>query len=92
MKRTTLHNAMNITRFEEVADHHLGARGSEGRRPFVLASHHRANRKPSIEEQAGDSASDRPQLAGCPGYQYRSVIYHPAHLLAPGNCLIISKP
>ena len=47
--------------------------------------------KPSIEEQAGDSASDRPQLAGCPGYQYRSVIYHAPYLLAPGNSLNISK-
>jgi hypothetical protein len=30
-------------------------------------------------------------LAGCPGYQYRSVIYHAPYLLAPGNSLIISK-
>src|SRR5216684_1729723 len=84
-------DAINITRFEEVADHHFGAGGSQERRPFVLAPHHGANRKPSIEEQAGDSASDRPQLAGCPGYQYRSVIYHAPYLLAPGNSLIISK-
>src|SRR5258706_14771909 len=50
-----------------------------------------ANRNPSIEEQAGDSASDRPQLAGCPGYQRRSVVCHAPSLLAPGNRLILSK-
>jgi len=44
-----------------------------------LAPHHGANPKPSIEEQAGDSASDRPQLARGAGHQYRSVIY--IHLL-----------
>jgi hypothetical protein len=59
-------DAINITRIEEVTDHHLGAGGSQGRSPFVLAPHHGANPKPSIEEQAGDSASDRLQLARGP--------------------------
>ena len=63
-------DAINITWFEEVADRHFGARGSQRRRPFVLAPHHGANRKSSVEEQAGESTSDRPRLAGCPGYQY----------------------
>jgi hypothetical protein len=30
-------------------------------------------------------------LAGCPGYQYQSVINHAAYLLAPGTCVIICK-
>src|ERR1700687_3711840 len=76
-------DAIDITRCEEVADHHLGAGGSQRRSPFVLAPHHGANPKPSIEEQAGDSASDRPHLAACPGYQYQSVIYHAPYFLAP---------
>jgi hypothetical protein len=42
-------DAINIARFEEVADHHLGSGGSEGRRTFVVAPHHGANRKTSIE-------------------------------------------
>ena len=47
--------------------------------------------KPSIEEKAGDGVSDRPQLARCPGYQYRSVICHAPYPLAPIICLIISN-
>jgi hypothetical protein len=32
---------------------------------------------------------DRPELASCPGYKYRSVIYHAPSLLASGNRLIV---
>ena len=73
---TAVDDSIDIGRFEEVSDHHLGAGGSQGRRPVVLAADHGANRKPAIEEQAGHGSPDRPELTGCPGYKDRSVIYH----------------
>jgi hypothetical protein len=72
---------MDVGRFEEVSDDHLGASGPQGRRPVVFAADHGANRKPALEEQASHGSPDRPELTGCPGYKDRSVIGHATALL-----------
>jgi hypothetical protein len=73
-------DAIDVGRFEQVADHDLGASGPQGRRPVILAADHGANRKPALEEQAGHGSPDRPELTGCPGYEDRSVIGHATSL------------
>jgi hypothetical protein len=50
---TAADDPIDVGRFEQVSDHHLGAGGREGRRPVVLAADHGANRKLALEEQAG---------------------------------------
>src|SRR5262249_56546505 len=77
---TAADDSINVARFEEVSNHHLGAGGPQGRRPVVLAADHGANRKPALQEQAGHGTSDRPELTGCPGYEDRSLIGHATSL------------
>jgi hypothetical protein len=67
---------MDVGRFEEVPDDHFGAGGPQGRRAIILAANHGANRKPAIEEQAGDRSPDGAELTGCPGDENRSVVSH----------------
>src|SRR6185437_8133010 len=83
---------INVGRFQEVADHHLGASGPQGRRPLVLASDHGADREASLQEQADHGPSHRPKLPGCSGNLDRSVIGHvyllfmePWFIIAPEN-------
>ena len=64
---TAADDPRDVGRFEEIADHHLGASSSQGRRPVVLAADHSTHRQPALEEQAGHGASDRPELTGGPG-------------------------
>jgi hypothetical protein len=73
---TATDDPIDVGRFEEVSDHHLGASGPQAHRPIVLAAHHGANREPAIEEQPGHGSPDRAELTGCPGYEDRSVIGH----------------
>src|SRR5207247_6113318 len=77
---TAADDPIDVGRFEEVADHHLGASGPQGRRPVVLAADHGAHRKPAIEEQAGHGSPDRPELTGCSGYEDQFVIGHATSL------------
>ena len=74
---------MDVGRFEEVSDDHLGASGPQGRRPVVLAVDHRANRKPAIEEQAGHGSPDRPELTGCASYDDWCAVGHVTSSIAP---------
>jgi hypothetical protein len=71
---TAINDAIDIGRFEQVSDDHLGASGSQGRSALVLATDHGANRQPTLEEQTGHGSPDRPELTGCPGYEDRSII------------------
>jgi hypothetical protein len=71
---TAADDPIDVGRFEQVSDHHLGASGPQGRCSIVLAADHGANRKPAIEEQPGHGAPDRAELTGCSGYEDRSVI------------------
>jgi hypothetical protein len=57
---TAADHPIDVGRFEEVSDHHLGARVPQGRRPVVLAADHGANRKPAIEEQLGHGSPTAP--------------------------------
>src|SRR5882724_1121757 len=77
---TAADDPIDVGRFEEVSDHHLGAGGPQGRRPVVLAADHGANRKPAIEERTGHGSPDRPELTGGPGDEDRSVIGHATSL------------
>src|SRR5262249_13925361 len=77
---TAADDPIDVGRFAEAADHHLGAGGPHRRRSVVLAADHGANRKPALKEQAGDGSPDRPELTGCPGYKDRSVIGHATSL------------
>ena len=87
---------IDVDRFEQVSGHHLGASRPQGRRSFVLAVNHGANRKPAIEEQAGHGSPDRAELTGCPGDEDRSVIVHTTSLpfaeLFASNALDLSRP
>jgi hypothetical protein len=62
---------IDVGRFEEVSNHHLGAGGPQGRRPVVLAADHGTNREPALQEQAGHGSPDCPELTGCPGHEDR---------------------
>jgi hypothetical protein len=62
---------MDVRRFEQVPDDHLGAGRAQGRRPVVLAADHGADREPAIEEQAGHASPDRAELARRPGDEDR---------------------
>jgi len=62
-------DAIDVGGFEEVSDHYLGSGGSQGRRPLVLAAHHGANRKPTLEEQPGHCSPNPAELTGCSGYE-----------------------
>src|SRR6202043_1145820 len=77
---TAVDDPIDIGRFEQVSDHHLGAGGPQRCRPIILATHHGANRKPAIEEQAGHGSPDCPEFTGCPGYEERSVCGHATSL------------
>jgi len=87
---------IDVDGFEQVSGHHLGASRPQGRRSFVLAVNHGANRKPAIEEQAGHGSPDRAELTGCPGDEDRSVIVHTTSLpfaeLFASNALDLSRP
>src|SRR5206468_10828357 len=78
---TSSDDPIDVGRFEQVSDHHLSASGPQGRRPVVFASDHSANRKSVIKEYASHISPDRPELTGCPGYKYRSVICHATSLV-----------
>src|SRR5262249_52473378 len=78
---TAADGPVDVRRFEQVSDHHLGAGVPQGHRAIVLAVDHRANGKPPVEEQTGHASPDRPDLTSCPGYEYRSVILHATYLL-----------
>ena len=69
---------INVGRFEQVSDDHLGARGSQRRRPFVLAADHRPNRKPAFDQQARHRSPDGSELPGCPGDEDGTVTGRPA--------------
>jgi hypothetical protein len=66
---------IDVGRFEQVSDHHLGPGGPQGRRPD-----HGANRKLAIEEQAGHGSPDRSELTGCPRFEDRPDIVHATSL------------
>src|SRR5262249_18029685 len=55
-------------------------RGPQGRRPVIIAADHGAHWKSALEEQAGDSSADRPQLTGCPSDKDRSIVSHSTSL------------
>src|SRR5262249_41890467 len=55
--------------------------GPQGCRPVVLAADHGAHRQPAVEEQAGDSAPDRPDLTGGPSDEDQCVLGHATALL-----------
>jgi hypothetical protein len=80
---TAVDDPIDIGRFEQVSDHHLGASCPQIRRPFVLAADQCANRKPALKQEAGHGSPDRPDLAGRPGDKNRSVIDHATSLLSP---------
>ena len=67
---------VDVGRFEQVPDHHLGPGGPQGRRPVVLAADQGADREPAVEEQAGHGPPHRPELAGGPGDEDRFVTGH----------------
>src|SRR5207245_9622309 len=71
---TAADDPIDVGRFEQVSDHHFSPGGPQGRRPVVLAADHGANRKPALEEQAGHSSPDSPELAGRTGNENRSPI------------------
>jgi hypothetical protein len=66
-----------------VSGDYFSAGGPQRRCPIIIAADHRANRKPAIKEQAGHGSPDRPELAGCPGYKDRPVIYHATSPFSP---------
>jgi hypothetical protein len=73
---TAADDPQDVGRFQEVADHHLGASSPQGRRPVVVAADHGAHRQPALEEQAGHGAPDRPELPGGPSDEDGSVLGH----------------
>jgi hypothetical protein len=87
---TAADDPIDVGRFEEVADHHLGAGGPQGRRSVVLTADHGANRKPALEEQAGYGSPNRAELTSCPGYEDRSAIDHATFLPFAEYCLLRS--
>jgi hypothetical protein len=69
-----VNDPINIGRFEEISDHDLGASGPQCLRAVILAADHRPNRQPAFEKQLRHGSPHRPELAGCSGYEDRSVI------------------
>jgi hypothetical protein len=67
---------MDVGRFEEVPDHHLGPGGPQRRRPVVVATDQGADQEPAVEEQAGDGPPDLPELTGGPHAEDRFVTGH----------------
>lgn len=62
---TAVDDPIDVGRFQEVSEHHLGAGRSQGRCPVVLTTVHGANRKAAVKEEFGDGSADRPQATGC---------------------------
>src|SRR5215472_14820609 len=50
---------MHVCRFEQVADHHLGPGGPQGRRPLVVAVDHGADGEPPIEEEVRHESAEK---------------------------------
>jgi hypothetical protein len=73
---------MDVGRFEEVSDHHLGAGGPQGGRAIVLAPDHGANPKPALEEPLGHGAPDSAELTSRAGHEDRFVVRHATRLLS----------
>ncbi len=70
---TALDDPIDIGGFEQVTDHHLGAGGPQRCRTIILATHHGANRKSAIEEQAAHDSPDGPKFTRCSSYEDRSL-------------------
>ena len=81
-RRTAAHDPKDVGRLEQITDHHIGAGGPQRGRPFVLAAHHGAHRKPATEEEVGDRSPDRAYLTGRTGDEDRSPIGHLIPLLS----------
>jgi hypothetical protein len=83
---TAADDPIDVGRFEEISHHYLGASGPQGRRPVVLAADHGANRKPTIEKQAGHGSPDPSEVTGGSGYEDRSVLGHVTPLRFTERC------